>query len=151
MPESKSGALPLGDIPSFEMRPVLDTRSIIARQMGKCNRKFCAPAVYFLTARAAKTTLTAAPFLQHMRKGRLFVFAAALAATVATALLCGAVAAIRAANTFFAAFLCFIHVPCGKADDRGNYSDNDKIDHKIYFLPLRAYSALTLLSALTQR
>jgi len=30
------------------MRPVLDTRSIIARQMGKSNRKFCAFWAYFL-------------------------------------------------------------------------------------------------------
>ena len=39
MPESKSGALPLGDIP-FEMRPVLDTQRIIAWVFIKCNTYF---------------------------------------------------------------------------------------------------------------
>lgn len=62
-----------------------------------------------------------------------------------------------AADALYTAFLSLVNISCGTADDNAeNYNDN-KILHKrntsfrYALLPLRAYSALSFFSALTQR
>ena len=106
----------------------------------------------FFISRVAKAALFPEPLWQHMGKEEKYLLAFTMtAAAGARALFCRAVAAVGAANTFFAAFLGFIHIPCGKAQDRCDYGDNNEISHSIYFLPLRAYSALTCLSELMHR
>lgn len=71
----------------------------------------------------------------------LFVFAAATAATGATAVSSQAArTAVGTADTFFSAFLCFINIQSCQADYNRQYRNNNDIFHGNYSLFLFARS-----------
>ena len=83
----------------------------------------------------------------------VFVFAPA-AASASAGIFCGAAsAAVGAADAFFAAFLRFVNIEDGGAENQCQYGDDDYICHEmistpllqfpfIYFFAPRAYSSL---------
>lgn len=74
-----------------------------------------------------------------------------MAAAAPTAAAAGAAAAaVGTTNTFLTAFFRLDDIPDSQSDNYHQNSNNNYIFH-IYFLPLRAYSAFSFLSALTHR